>query len=206
MNREIKITFNNRLLRSYIEVDLCLDCPRQDSKGCCGHYSPVFYPTDLAYLYKENPDILSLILNLKDITVLDTSITVNNDIDGQSYKCKFHNQTKGCILAQEMRESICRHFVCPGIDWESEPKCNNWRIFFDSLTEYEIALNKRLGDKLAQKNLTLRDRSRHNAFFKELISLYDEETENFPSFLYNFPSTEEYTLIRPIKYGRDWPL
>lgn len=206
MDKKIIIKFNNRLLRSFIEVDLCFNCPRQDNKGCCGYYSPVFYPSDFAYLYKHRPEIIDLILNINDTTILDTSITVNNDIDGKSYKCKFHNQTKGCILEQELRESICRHFVCPGIDWETESKCKNWRTFFRNLTEYEIALNNKLSSNLTQKGLNLREKQKRPLFFKELIHLYDKETNILPSFFFKCPSVEEFTLIRPIKYGSDWPL
>ena len=55
MQKEIKIIFHNQGLRSYIEVDLCSECPRQDDKGCCGFYSPVFYSSDFAYLLKNQP-------------------------------------------------------------------------------------------------------------------------------------------------------
>ena len=63
MLKEINLVFHRRGLRSFIEVDLCADCPRRDHKGCCGHYSPVFYLTDLTSL-PSSPQLIDYIAEL----------------------------------------------------------------------------------------------------------------------------------------------
>src|SRR5690606_21028372 len=99
MLKEINLVFHRRGLRSFIEVDLCADCPRRDHKGCCGHYSPVFYLTDLYFIAKQRPQLIDYIAELPFLTVLDASITVNSipDKDGSS-RCQFHSLEKGCLL------------------------------------------------------------------------------------------------------------
>jgi hypothetical protein len=99
MDKEINLIFHNLGLRTYIEVDLCAECPRQDDKGCCGFYSPVFYPTDLAYLYLHQPEMIEKIFSFDHLTVLDHSVTVNNVPEGDSYRCKFHSKNGGCLPA-----------------------------------------------------------------------------------------------------------
>jgi hypothetical protein len=206
MEKKINITFHNEGLRSYIEIDLCAQCPRQDDKGCCGYYSPVFYPSDLAYLLIYKPDLIEYIFSIKDITVLDASVTVNNTIDGESYRCHFHSKSQGCYLEQKFRESICRHFVCPGVAWESEKSLKNWKKFFSDLSDYEIALNNKIASGLKTRGLTLRNHDMRNVFFKEMLILYRNETKNLPSFIYKYPAVEKLTIIREIKYGKEWPL
>ncbi len=206
MKKEITIVFHNEGLRSYIEVDLCAECPRQDDKGCCGYYSPVFYPSDFAYLLIHKPDLIDYIFKIKDITILDASVTVNNTIDGESYRCYFHSKDQGCFLDQKLRESVCRHFVCPGIDWEKEESLRHWKDFFSKLSDYEIALNNKIASALKAKGLTLRQDNMRRTFFQELLILYKEETNNLPSFFSKYPPIENAKLIREIKYGKDWPL
>jgi len=206
MNKEIKIIFHNEGLRSYIEVDLCSECPRQDDKGCCGYYSPVFYTSDLAYLLKHRPELIDYIFNIDDITVLDASVTVNNSIDGDSYRCHFHSKKGGCKLDQPLRESVCRHFVCPGIAWEKEEELLPWKDFFLRLSDYEIELNNRIAAKLKEKGLTLRDKGKRPQFWTELITLFEQETQNLPDFFNHLPAREEWIITRPVSYGKDWPL
>ncbi len=206
MQKEISITFYNQGLRSYIEVDLCNECPRQDDKGCCGFYAPVFYPADFAYLLSNKPELVEYILNLSDITVLDSSVTVNNSIDGTSYKCQFHTNDKGCLLDQNLRESICRHFVCPGINWGAEEQLKNWQQFFDLLSDYEIELNNTIADKLRAKGLSLRQVETRDTYFKELMQLFQEQTKSLPGFFNKFPRQETFKLTRNLNFGREWPL
>ncbi|MGI5911388.1 MAG: hypothetical protein ACOX6E_02230 [Syntrophomonadaceae bacterium] len=206
MYKQIKLVFHNKGLRSYIEVDLCRQCPRQDDKGCCGYYSPVFYLTDLAYLIKHNPALIDYIFNIHNITILDASVTVNNRIDGDSYRCHFHDKSDGCRLDQLSRESVCRHFVCPGISWEMENKLINWREFFEHISHYEIELNNRIADLLLKKGLTLRDKNKHQELWANLLFYYDNEIKNLPGFFGKLPKKEEVFITRPINYGRDWPL
>lgn len=206
MQKEISITFHNQGLRSYIEVDLCWECPRQDNKGCCGYYSPVFYPSDFAYLLKVKPELIDYIFSLPNITVLDASVTVNSKIDGDSYKCKFHTNDSGCLLEQDLRESICRHFVCPGINWPQQEELKHWQVFFDLLCDYEIELNNKIADKLKQKGLTLRNPRTRDDFFKELMALFEEETQNMPNFLSQYPQQETFKITRTLRFGTEWPL
>ncbi|HZK44111.1 MAG TPA: hypothetical protein VFC73_07455 [Syntrophomonadaceae bacterium] len=206
MPKEILITFHNKGLRSYIEVDLCAQCPRQDDKGCCGFYSPIFYPTDFAYLLTVKPELVEHILSLPDITILDSSVTVNNKIDGDSYKCHFHTNDQGCSLDQSWRESICRHFVCPGINWVEEETMSHWQQFFDQLSEYEINLNNTIADKLKTESLSLRNIETRELYFKQLMVFFREESENPPNFFGKYPEKETLKLHRVLTFGSEWPL
>lgn len=206
MQKNIEIIFYNQGLRSYIEVDLCRECPRQDDKGCCGFYSPVFYTSDLVYLLKHKPELIDYIFSIDNITVLDASVTVNNSIDGDSYRCHFHRKDGGCLLDQNLRESVCRHFVCPGIAWEEEEKLRPWKDFFAQLADYEIELNNRLAALLQEKGLTLRDKKKRDQFLNELQTLFELETATLPDFFSQLPAREKVSIKRVITYGRDWPL
>jgi len=206
MEKNIQVIFHNCGLRSYIEVDLCAECPRQDDKGCCGYYSPVFYPTDLGYLYLNQPDLLEHIFSLEHLTVLDASVTVNNVIDGDSYRCKFHRKEGGCFLSQSSRESICRHFVCSGIGWWEEESIQDWRIFFDKLTDYEIEINNHWAELLKEQGLTLREPAQRERIFMELGKMYQEETSKAADFINSMPAKECRTLNRTLRFGSDWQL
>ncbi|NLB53273.1 MAG: hypothetical protein GX808_10135 [Syntrophomonadaceae bacterium] len=206
MDKTICLTFHNQGLRSYIEVDLCGECPRQDDKGCCGYYSPVFYPCDFAYLLKSKPELLEFIFNLPNLTVLDYSVTVNNSPEGNSYRCQFHSTESGCLLQQSLRESICRHFVCPGIDWEKEEILKPWKRFFDQLADYENKLNSVIGQKLTGKGLTLRNKADRNYFFQQLLILFEKETAELPEFFRQVPEAQKFYITRPLKFKTDWPL
>lgn len=206
MGKEIEIIFHNRGLRSFIEVDLCRECPRQDDKGCCGHYSPIFYPTDLVYLLIKQPDLIDYIFNLDRLTILDASVTVNNTIEGESYRCRFHNKESGCLLPQHLRESVCRHFVCLGIGWESEPELKHWREFFIRLTDLEIELNNRWAAELKARGLTLRDPSLRKPLLKELHRLYKRDLAKMPEFITAMPAQASYRLVRPLQYKQEWIL
>jgi hypothetical protein len=206
MQKDITIVFHNRGLRSYIEVDLCAECPRQDDKGCCGYYSPVFYPTDLAYMLIHQPELIDFIFSLEHLTILDASVTVNNTIEGSSYRCRFHSKEGGCILTQALRESICRHFVCAGIGWWEEEALQDWRIFFDKLTDYEIDANNRWTEWLQERGLSLRDPSLRERFFSELRLLYGQNLDPLPDFITTMPLDETRTLNRSLRFGADWVL
>ncbi|MEN6391924.1 MAG: hypothetical protein ABFD04_16025 [Syntrophomonas sp.] len=206
MSKEIRLVFHNRGLRSYIEVDLCYECPRQDQKGCCAFYSPVFYASDFVYWLKNQPDLINYLFSLPHLTVLDASVTLNNVIDGNSYRCRFHTKESGCLLTQQNRESICRHFVCPGISWEKEPSLAHWRVFFESLSDYEIKLNNQLADILKERNLSLRNRAQRSEIFALLPAEFAHLTKNPPHFFSSCPEREEAVIVRPVSYGEEWPL
>ncbi len=206
MIKNIEVVFHNQGLRSYIEVDLCMDCPRQDGKGCCGNYSPVFYPSDFAYLLKNHPHIVDSIMAIKDVTILDASLTVNNSIDGDSYKCHFHSNETGCYLEQLQRESICRHFVCPGIGWEDEDSMKHWKAFFSQLADYEIELNNKIAAALKACGLSLRNTNQRQQFFTTLLNVFEKETRPHLDFLSSCKPVEHFTIRRPITLKEEWPL
>lgn len=206
MNKDITLIFHNQGLRSFIEVDLCAECPRQDDKGCCGFYSPVFYPTDLAFLHLHQPEIIAQIFAMDHLTILDHSITVNNVPEGDSYRCKFHRKSGGCMLDQTRRESICRHFVCPGIGWWEEATLQDWKKYMEQLTDYEIALNQRLADALNARRLNLQDPRLRETYFRVLIELYTQETENTPDFISRMPAQQSFRIMRQLRFGKDWEL
>lgn len=206
MIKQIGLVFHNQALRSFIEVDLCRECPRQDDKGCCGHYSPVFYGTDLAYLALHKPELITVIFGKPRLTILDHSVTVNNAIDGPSYRCGFHQRDGGCQLDQEFRESVCRHFVCPGIGWEQEAALLPWREFFSQLEDYEIGLNNRLASRMQEQGLTLRNEESRAQYLSVLKAIYLEEMNSEPDFFTSMPKQHASFIYRPICYGEDWPL
>jgi len=206
MSKDINLIFHNLGLRTYIEVDLCAECPRQDDKGCCGFYSPVFYPTDLAYLYLHRPEIIAKIFTFDHLTILDHSVTVNNVPEGDSYRCKFHSKNGGCLLEQSWRESICRHFVCPGIGWWEELALREWKEYMEQLTDYEIELNQRLADALEGQALSLRKPELRGKYFDVLIGLYKKETGQIPDFISRMPAQQSFRIVRPLRFGKDWQL
>lgn len=206
MEKDINLIFHNLGLRSYIEVDLCAECPRQDFKGCCGYYSPIFYTTDLAYLSIHKPELIEQIFRFDHLTILDHSVTLNNVPDGESYRCKFHKNTGGCLLDQLARESICRHFVCSGIAWWEEPALSAWKDFFEQLTDYEIRLNQELADILQAKGLSLRDPNLRNEYMQILLEYYLLLTQPVPDFIKNMPDQDSYTIRRSLTFGQDWKL
>lgn len=206
MKKEINLVFHNLGLRSFIEVDLCAACPRQDCKGCCGYYSPVFYTTDLAYLLIHHPEVVKHIFAMDHLTILDHSVTVNNYPEGQSYRCKFHKNSGGCMLDQLMRESICRHFVCAGIAWWEEAELSAWKSFFDQLTDYEIELNKKLAEAMKKHGLSLRDPAMHDEYMRVLLTVYSDAVSMVPDFIRNMPDKQSFTFCRPLTYGEDWKL
>ena len=207
MEKEITLTFHNEGLRSYIELDLCRECPRQDRKGCCGWYSPVWYPLDLAFVYKTHPATLDYVWSLSRLTVLDTSVTINNLPESESYQCRFHQKEGGCVIPQHLREGICRQFVCIGVNWQAEPSLARWVQFFDRLTDYEIAVNDRLSARLTQGGYTLRDPARREEFMQALMPWYEEEMRHPPAFFTDVPAAETVKIRRTIeKFGTEWVL
>ncbi|HWP97211.1 MAG TPA: hypothetical protein VN426_10230 [Syntrophomonadaceae bacterium] len=206
MEHEIGLIFHNRGLRSYIEVDLCRQCPRQDDKGCCGYYSPVFYLADFAYWLEKKPDLVDHLFSLPNLTVLDASVTMNSAPEGDSYRCRFHGRENGCFLTQELRESICRHFVCPGINWEVEPHLQHWRLFFEKLGEYEISLNNQMAEIFKERGLSLRDPLQRRELLGHLPGVFHDLTVNSTGFLASCPILEEAVIRRPLVYGKEWRL
>lgn len=211
MTKDIHLVFHRRGLRSNIEVDLCADCPRNDDRGCCGFYSPVFYPTDLVYLKLNRPDLIDLIFSLPRLTILDASVTLNSEPDGaEGFHCQFHRKNGGCELIMLERESVCRHFVCLGIGWEREDALQPWKDFFDRLTDFEISLNNELAARIKARGLSLRKPEDR----KEILHLLTEWTN--PAFFSaipdavldqtGLPEKQAFTLQRSLTFGNEWIL
>ncbi|MGI6514348.1 MAG: hypothetical protein GX052_00515 [Syntrophomonadaceae bacterium] len=207
MLKEINLVFHRRGLRSFIEVDLCADCPRRDHKGCCGHYSPVFYLTDLYFIAKQRPQLIDCIARLPCLTVLDASITVNSlpDEDGSS-RCQFHSTEKGCLLPMELRESVCRHFVCPGISWDRESRLAHWKEYFGLLEDYEIDLNNYLAARISQENLSLRRPGDWDPILAVLETVMGQVLAEKEEPGCHLPRRETVQIVRPICFGSEWPL
>jgi hypothetical protein len=105
-----------------------------------------------------------------------------------------------------LRESVCRHFVCPGVAWEKEDKLAHWKDFFTALADYEIELNNRIAGILKEKGLSLREEKRREEFLAELLILFEQETAITAPFLAECPPLEKFSLFRELQYGTDWPL
>lgn len=206
METQVELIFYNTGLRSYIEVDLCARCPRQDDKGCCGFYSPVFYATDLVYLLHNQPELLEEIFQMEGITVLDASVTVNQQPDGDSYRCRFHSRQGGCRLPQNLRESICRHFVCPGIGWESHPDLQKWKKFFEQLADYEIMLNNGAAEYLQAKGLTLRNSADRPQVIRAMEKYLQQQTQTKPAFFEEVPAQATAVVSCQLRFGKEWTL
>lgn len=207
MDTDIKLVFHPQALRSYIEVDLCARCPRQDDKGCCGYYSPVFYPLDFYYLQQHARQVLDLIWSLPHLTILDHSVTVNSfPDDSGGYYCQFHKRDGGCQLQQEYRESICRHFVCPGIDWQREAKLSGWKDFFAELENLEIKFNQAIAEELTKQELSLRYPGKRQDWLLELTRIVPRLQAKFilPEPLSSV--SREAVVRRELKYGESWLL
>jgi hypothetical protein len=203
---QVNLVFHNNGLRSYIEVDLCARCPRQDDKGCCGFYSPVFYATDLVYLDHNQPDLLQEIFSMDGITVLDASVTVNQQPDDDSYRCRFHSRSGGCRLPQNLRESVCRHFVCPDIGWEKNPHLLKWKEFFEQLADYEISLNNGAAEFLQSQGLTLRNPADRQQAIKLMEEYLIKATSRKPAFFDEVPAEEAAVVSCELRFGKEWTL
>lgn len=205
--KDINLVFVRQGLRSYISVDLCRECPRQDNKGCCGHYSPVFYPADLFFIRRERPDLIEYIKGLPRLTILDFSITVDRLPDGDDlFRCQFHDPQQGCLLPVELRESVCRHFVCPGIGWWEEDNLAEWNNYFHHLADYEIALNNHIGAEMEKRGLSLRNPDDWDNIFTLIDELMQEALSRREAWGNHLPERESVWIKRRLTFGADWKL
>ena len=82
----------------------------------------------------------------------------------------------------------------------------DWRIFFDKLTDYEIEINNRWAELLKEQGLTLREPAQRGLIFNEVGKLYLRETARLPEFINRMPAKECRTLSRTLRFGSDWQL
>jgi hypothetical protein len=155
---------------------------------------------DLGFLYENRPELIDYIFGLNPITVLDTSVTVNNRPEEDSYRCRFHSKETGCLLEQAWRESVCRQFVCPGVGWWKVETLSHWNDFFTRLAEYEADCNNALSTRLREQGFSLRDSDRREAFFAALLPLYHVVLRQTPAFFYSCPAEETICLIRDVSH------
>lgn len=207
MQKDVTLVFHRQGLRSWIEVDLCPDCPRMDGKGCCGYYSPVFYLTDLVWISHRDPGFLDRLFDLPRLTVLDFSITVNSlpDVD-DSFRCQFHSTQRGCLLPLDLRESVCRIFVCPGIAWWNDQALKDWKKYFDDLEKFEIALNNKVAQESLRHGWSLRRAEHRKNIIYLSKSLIDLNLYREVPFGLDLPRRQEAKLAIELAFGNQWPL
>ena len=82
----------------------------------------------------------------------------------------------------------------------------DWRDFFDKLSNYEIQLNNEWASILKGQGLTLRDPSLRPKFFDELKNLYQQELNRPPDFITLMPEQDSRSLTRPLSFRADWIL
>ncbi len=87
-----------------------------------------------------------------------------------------------------------------------EEGLQDWRDFFENLTEYEIETNNRWSEILAAMGITLRKPDLRDRFFSELAKLYQENLDNLPDFMKSMPKEEVRTLRRSLNFGTAWIL
>jgi hypothetical protein len=202
--RIFEIVFHNLGLRSWIECNLCWDCPRGDAKGCC-YYNPTYYPTDLAYLQAVNPEAIKAIFSLSRFTVLEKYMSADRikDPDGD-FRCPFHSLEGGCRWAPELRESVCRFYVCTGCNLWEEEGVEGWKEFFDRLETYEAEINQAISQELEAQGLNLK--SDPAKFIQRALLLFKEKWDLVPEWCREYPQQQRFILKRPISRGKEWKL
>jgi len=202
--KTFEIVFHNLGLRSWIECTLCWDCPRGDAKGCC-YYNPTYYPTDLAYLQEVNPEAVQVILAMPRLTVLEKYMSTDRieDSDGD-FRCPFHELEGGCRWAPDLRESVCRFYVCSGCNIWEEAGVGIWKEFFDRLENYESEINQSICLELEQQGLDLK--SDPAEFVKRALSIFKIKWDFIPEWCREYPEQQRFLLKRPISLGKEWKL
>lgn len=202
MLTEIKMTFYNLGLRSWIECDLCYRCPLNQSKGCCS-YNPTYHLVDLGYIGSVRPDILPVIMGKPRLVIEEFWLSVSYLEDSRvGRRCQFNTDT-GCQLPVEYRESVCRHFICPGIRLWEEESLARWAEFFQEIEATEAEFNQRLRLRLQEAGVDLR--SSFPTALDILVREYRQvlagiEAERFGK----YPSREQIVLSREIVPGEKW--
>jgi hypothetical protein len=199
--KKITLTFHNLGLRSWIECDLCSQCPLDKEKGCCS-YSPTYHVLDIAYIGYYYPELLIQIVNGPGVLIQDMWITVNSLQDRVSGKrCRFVSHT-GCLIPVKFRESVCRHFICPGIKiWEGN-SLTKWQEFFQKVELTETEFNDYLRSMLKESGITLK--TNFNKAVDLLVSKYMDLIEVEQQRFVKYPSQEQVVIEREINLEEVW--
>lgn len=201
-DKTFKVVFHNLGLRSWIECDLCWDCPRGDGKGCC-YYNPTYYPTDFIYLMDVKPQALQEILNMPYITFLEKYVSLDRVEDEEGdYLCQFHSITGGCRWAPDLRESVCRFYICPGCRIWEEEKVEIWKKFFTKVEEYESKINQEISLVMENRGLDLRSNTMD--FIKQASEYFHERWSFNPDWCQEYPKGQVLIINRTLEYGKNW--
>ena len=202
--REFEVVFHNSGARSWVECTLCWDCPREDDKGCC-YYNPTYYPLDFVYLLENQPRLIDAIFKLPRVTVLEKYVGIDRteDKDGDLL-CQMHSRKDGCQIAADLRESVCRVYICPGcLIWEEEG-ADVWKEFFNRLDAVEQEINRYLSAVLGEKGLNFKTAPRE--FIREAAALYLEKWQGAFDWCQEYPREQRYKLVREVDWGKDWKI
>ena len=202
MKQPVRVSFHNLGWRSWIECSLCALCPKSDGKGCCS-YSPLFMPVDLGYFQLHNPELIKEIFRLQPLTVLDSCVIVDScrDADG-SLRCQFHSRQSGCTLIPELREFICRKYVCSGMRLWEQAGVERWKEFFEELENREALLNKAIETELRAGGAWLnKDRER---FFGVLGLAYAKHFQPAGEWARDLPEVESFLFEVDVTDWNEW--
>jgi predicted secreted Zn-dependent protease len=106
----------------------------------------------------------------------------------------------------ELRESVCRHFVCPGIGWWKDEKLAKWKNYFDQLADNEINLNNFIAAEMEREKLSLRNSEDWDRILVLIDHLVEEALSRMDEWDAAVPEQEAVVIKRRITYGIDWPL
>jgi hypothetical protein len=202
--REFEVVFHNLGPRSWIECTLCWNCPREDDKGCC-YYNPTYYPLDFVYLLDSNPRLIDAIFGLPRVTVLEKYVGIDrvDDRDGDML-CQLHSRQGGCQLAADLRESVCRVYLCPGCRIWEEAGADLWKEFFNRLDAVEQEINRHLSEVLGERGLNFKTDRRE--FIREAAEIYREKWSGSFDWCEGYPREQRYKLVREVDWGKDWKI
>lgn len=205
IKREFEVIFHNQGLRSWIECTLCWSCPRDNHKGCC-FYNPTFYPLDFIYMQENNPELIDFIFKLPRVTVLEKYVGIDRMVDADGdYRCQLHSLHGGCIMAPDLRESVCRQYICPGCRIWEEEDTSCWREFFDRLDACEKEINQEISAILGERGLSFKTGPQE--FIREACRLYYQNWPEDPfAWCRDYPSQQRYRITREMAWGKDWKI
>ncbi|HWJ02427.1 MAG TPA: hypothetical protein VNU93_02035 [Verrucomicrobiae bacterium] len=91
---------------------------------------------------------------MQGIVLEENRLVVTSVEKEQGKTCRFH-AANGCRLHPEMRDTVCRLYVCPGIGLWREAGLLPWQNFFGALVQQEYELQELMAGQLKGEGLTL---------------------------------------------------